>query len=110
MEHNLFVTVNVLEFCKRHGAGLVLLSTSRVYAIDPLAKLPVVARDSAYQLDPTAQLPVGVTALSLVDADSMGVIVSVVVLASAIVLAAGWQLRRAPGRLATVGVGAALSA
>ena len=61
MEHNLLVTVNVVEFCKRHGAGLVLLSTSRVYSIAPLAKLPVVVCDSAYQLDPTAQLPVGVT-------------------------------------------------
>src|SRR5690606_887170 len=30
LEHNLLGTVNVLELCKRHQAGLILLSTSRV--------------------------------------------------------------------------------
>ncbi len=41
VEHNLFGTVNLLEHCRRHGAGFILLSTSRVYAIAPLAALPV---------------------------------------------------------------------
>jgi CDP-paratose 2-epimerase len=40
IEHNLFGTVNLLEYCRRHGAGLILLSTSRVYAIRPLSQLP----------------------------------------------------------------------
>ena len=48
VEHNLLGTVNLLEFCKRHGAGFTLLSTSRVYSIAPLAALPVVARDGAF--------------------------------------------------------------
>ena len=30
MEHNLLGTLNLLEFCKRRGTGLILLSTSRV--------------------------------------------------------------------------------
>ena len=32
-EHNLASVVNVLEYCKAHKAGLVLLSSSRVYSI-----------------------------------------------------------------------------
>lgn len=39
IEHNLGGTINLLEYCKRHGAGFVLLSTSRVYSIAPLAGL-----------------------------------------------------------------------
>ena len=31
VEHNLVGTVNVLEYCKRHSAGFIMLSTSRVY-------------------------------------------------------------------------------
>jgi len=41
VEHNLAGTVNLLEYCKGHHAGLILLSTSRVYSIAPLAALPV---------------------------------------------------------------------
>ena len=36
VEHNLSGTLNVLEFCKQRGAGLVLLSTSRVYSVEGL--------------------------------------------------------------------------
>ena len=38
-EHNLIGTVNLLEYCKRHRAGFILLSTSRVYSIEALAGL-----------------------------------------------------------------------
>ena len=41
VDHNLLGTVNLLEFCKAHRAGFTLLSTSRVYAIKPLAELKV---------------------------------------------------------------------
>ena len=41
VEHNLFGTVNVLEYCRRSHAGFILLSTSRVYAIRPLSELPL---------------------------------------------------------------------
>jgi CDP-paratose 2-epimerase len=41
IEHNLLGTVNVLEFCRRNGAGLILLSTSRVYSIMELSGLPL---------------------------------------------------------------------
>jgi CDP-paratose 2-epimerase len=41
VEHNLFGTANILEYCQRSNAGFILLSTSRVYAIRPLAELPL---------------------------------------------------------------------
>jgi CDP-paratose 2-epimerase len=49
VEHNLFGTVNLLEYCKRTGAGFILLSTSRVYSIAALAKLPIGVKDRAFQ-------------------------------------------------------------
>jgi len=48
VEHNLGGTVNLLEYCKRSRAGLILLSTSRVYSIAPLARLPVRVREGAF--------------------------------------------------------------
>lgn len=48
MEHNFVGTLNLLERCRETGAGFLLLSTSRVYSIPPLAGLgvEVVADDS----------------------------------------------------------------
>lgn len=54
MDHNLVGTLRVLEFCKNHCAGLVLLSTSRVYSIKPLAALAVHVVDNAYRPAPEA--------------------------------------------------------
>ena len=61
-EHNLASIINVLEYCKAHRAGLVLLSSSRVYSIPALAKLPLRITHNAFHLDDTADLPPGVTA------------------------------------------------
>jgi CDP-paratose 2-epimerase len=65
VEHNLGGTVNLLEYCKRHRAGLSLLSTSRVYSIPPLAALPVVARGGAFGLKRGAALPPGTGAAGI---------------------------------------------
>ncbi|MGA2216070.1 MAG: NAD-dependent epimerase/dehydratase family protein [Bryobacteraceae bacterium] len=62
VEHNLASAVNVLEYSKAHGAGFVLLSSSRVYSIDALASLPLRVHDDAFQLDEGASLPAGVSA------------------------------------------------
>lgn len=53
VEHNLLGTVQMLEACKHWGAGFVLLSTSRVYSIPPLANLQVEVSDRAFS--PTAE-------------------------------------------------------
>src|SRR5437870_1783059 len=45
IEHNLVGTLHLLEFCKRHGAGCVMLSTSRVYSLERLCALPIKATD-----------------------------------------------------------------
>jgi CDP-paratose 2-epimerase len=50
VEHNLVGTVNLLEYCRSRRAGFVLLSTSRVYGIEPLSRLPVEERDGAFRL------------------------------------------------------------
>jgi CDP-paratose 2-epimerase len=59
VEHNLWGTVNLLEAAAERRAGFVMLSTSRVYAIEPLARLPLVESGSAFRLDTATPLPVG---------------------------------------------------
>ncbi len=65
VEHNLGGTVNQLEYCKAHKAGFILLSTSRVYSIAPLANLKVVAPKDAFVPAPDFPLPAGLTAAGL---------------------------------------------
>jgi CDP-paratose 2-epimerase len=60
VEHNLSGTINLLEFCKTHRAGFILLSTSRVYSIPPLAALPVEPQGDAFRLAGTGPRPKGV--------------------------------------------------
>ena len=50
MEHNLLGTINLLEYCKSHKAGLILLSTSRVYSATQLAALPIEPSDNRFDL------------------------------------------------------------
>lgn len=49
VEHNLAGTINLLEACKAWKAGFILLSTSRVYSIPPLASVPVEIHNRAYR-------------------------------------------------------------
>jgi CDP-paratose 2-epimerase len=54
VEHNLGGTLNLLEYCRLHRAGLILLSTSRVYSIAALAGLPVSIANGAFTPAPSA--------------------------------------------------------
>jgi len=65
VEHNLYGTINLLEYCKAHKAGFILLSTSRVYAIKPLAELKVKAVAKAFR--PSGKLPKGVSAAGVTE-------------------------------------------
>jgi CDP-paratose 2-epimerase len=70
VEHNLIGTCNLLESAARWNAGVAILSTSRVYAIRPLAALPLVEHHAgiggtyvvagAFRLDPGESLPDGI--------------------------------------------------
>jgi len=61
VEHNCIGTINLLEFCKRSSAGLILLSTSRVYSIPPLASLQIQVQGDAYQPAPDQDFPAGIS-------------------------------------------------
>jgi CDP-paratose 2-epimerase len=80
LEHNLGGTVNLLEYCKQHRAGLILLSTSRVYSIGPLAALPLAVTDGAFrpagEAAPGRGLPPGLTAEGIAETFSTGAPIS----------------------------------
>jgi len=61
VEHNLNGTINLLEYCRRHRATLILLSTSRVYSIPALAHLPVRTTGRRFEVDPAGELPRALT-------------------------------------------------
>ncbi len=62
IEHNLVGTLNMLEFCKARRAGFILLSTSRVYSIAPLAALAVEPAGLAFKPRADGPLPQGFSA------------------------------------------------
>lgn len=67
VEHNLLGTVQLLEYCKAHRAGFVLLSTSRVYSIPALAALPMRVEKEAFTLDENAAVLAGVSSAGLTE-------------------------------------------
>ena len=75
VEHNLSGTVNLLEYCKRTRAGLILLSTSRVYSIAPLATLPMRVEDGAFRPEGAA-MPAGLSSLGVSESFSTSAPVS----------------------------------
>ena len=65
VQHNLFGTVNLLEYCKRHQAGFTLLSTSRVYSIPHLSQLQMAEANSAFYPLTNQLFPVGISPLGV---------------------------------------------
>jgi CDP-paratose 2-epimerase len=61
IENNLLGTLNILEYCKRHNAGFILISTSRVYSIPPLATAAIESRDKTFHLSANALHPAGLS-------------------------------------------------
>jgi CDP-paratose 2-epimerase len=57
--HNLGGTLNLLEKCRRDAAGIVILSSSRVYAIDQLNAIPLVESETRLRVAPDRDLPAG---------------------------------------------------
>jgi len=68
VDHNLTGTISILEYCKAHKAGFILLSTSRVYSIAPLTALPLAAVNDGFQLSASgSQLPSGISPAGLTE-------------------------------------------
>lgn len=67
IEHNLYGTVNLLELARRHRAGFILLSTSRVYSVKSLAEIPVVVKDGRFEPDPSGVLSDGVSSRGIAE-------------------------------------------
>jgi CDP-paratose 2-epimerase len=61
VEHNLLGTVNLLEYCRSSAAGLILLSTSRVYSVQALASLPLKREGERFALDESKPHVAGVS-------------------------------------------------
>lgn len=69
VEHNLLGTLNMLEYCRRHRAGFILLSTSRVYSIHQLAQVRVEAAGGAFRPMADQEVP-GVSARGVAESFS----------------------------------------
>lgn len=61
VQNNLYGTVNLLEYCKKHAAGFILLSTSRVYSIPGIANLQMDVLNDAYIPMQNQKFPTGIT-------------------------------------------------
>lgn len=59
VEHNCYGTVNLLEYCRKFGAGFSMLSTSRVYSIEGLSRLPLSVAGGKFVPDKSQPWPVG---------------------------------------------------
>jgi CDP-paratose 2-epimerase len=70
MQNNLLGTVNILEYCRQHGAGFIMLSSSRVYSMASLASLQLEVEDSAFRVKSGQLLPAGVSAAGVSEAFS----------------------------------------
>jgi CDP-paratose 2-epimerase len=57
LDTNLVGAMNCLEFANERCGGLVFLSSSRVYSIDPLAALPLVQMPTRLELAPHCSAP-----------------------------------------------------
>ena len=69
VDHNLLGTCHLIEAAARWNAGVILLSTSRVYSIPPLLAAPLRVqsgpRGEAFEIDASRSLPPGLTAAGI---------------------------------------------
>lgn len=70
IEHNLYGTVNLLELARKHCAGFILLSTSRVYSVKSLAEISVIVKNDRFGPDPSGVLPEGASSSGIAESFS----------------------------------------
>lgn len=61
VQNNLLGTIHLLEYCKRYKAGFVLLSTSRVYSIPPVANLALTVVNGGFVPEEDQEFPTGIS-------------------------------------------------
>ncbi len=66
-EHNLTGTLNIVEYCRARDAGLLLLSSSRVYSVRDLAALPMETVGNRFVPDVSKSLVAGVSTKGIVE-------------------------------------------
>jgi CDP-paratose 2-epimerase len=59
IQNNLTGTFYLLEKCKRDHAGFIMLSTSRVYSIENLKRIPLEVSGNSFFITPHASYPLG---------------------------------------------------
>jgi CDP-paratose 2-epimerase len=74
--HNLGGTLVLLEKCRRDASGIVILSSSRVYAIDQLNAIPLATSGSRLVIDERRPMPPGSSELGISEAFSTAAPVS----------------------------------
>ncbi len=61
IDNNLHGTIETLEYCRASGAGMILLSTSRVYSIPALVAAPLKVDRAAFIVDDSKPMPQGLS-------------------------------------------------
>jgi CDP-paratose 2-epimerase len=64
---NLVGTLNCLEAARKQGAALLFLSTSRVYPIEPMRRIPLVETESRFEIDGARCLLPGLSAAGIAE-------------------------------------------
>jgi CDP-paratose 2-epimerase len=59
INNNLIGTIYLLEKCKRDNSGFIMLSTSRVYSIDELSKIPLTQTENSFVIQKNVNYPQG---------------------------------------------------
>jgi CDP-paratose 2-epimerase len=67
VNNNLIGTIYLLEKCKRDNAGFIMLSTSRVYSINELNKIPLTETQNSFVINSKAAFPQGFSALGVAE-------------------------------------------
>ncbi|OGV37051.1 MAG: 3-beta hydroxysteroid dehydrogenase [Lentisphaerae bacterium GWF2_49_21] len=57
VQTNLYGAINCAEYCRKNNAGMIFLSTSRVYPIDPLLNCKLVEKSSRFELSDKQDVP-----------------------------------------------------
>jgi len=70
VNNNLIGTIYLLEKCKRDNAGFIMLSTSRVYSIEELNRIPLAETETSFVIQQSVQYPQGFSASGVAESFS----------------------------------------